>query len=72
MQNSTSSPDFQESPKAIGNITLPQIFLSNAEKPSRLLDHALAASETVKNLTQKLITLFIHPSESPAPPQISR
>jgi nitrogen-specific signal transduction histidine kinase/CheY-like chemotaxis protein len=40
----------------IGNITLAQTYLSKYEKPSRLLDQALAASETARNLTQKLIT----------------
>jgi len=40
----------------IGNITLAQTYLSKDEKPSRLLHHALAASETARNLTQKLIT----------------
>jgi PAS domain S-box-containing protein len=40
----------------IGNITLAQTFLDNKDKPFKLLDHALAASRTAKNLTQKLIT----------------
>jgi PAS domain S-box-containing protein len=40
----------------IGNITLAQTHLNAKEKPFRLLDHALVASKTAKNLTQKLIT----------------
>jgi PAS domain S-box-containing protein len=40
----------------IGNITLAQTYLSKDEKPSRFLDHALAASQSARNLTQKLIT----------------
>ena len=40
----------------IGNITLAQTFLSQKDKPYALLDHALIASKTAKNLTQKLIT----------------
>ena len=40
----------------IGNITLAQTHLNPMEKPFRLLGHALVASKTAKNLTQKLIT----------------
>jgi len=40
----------------IGNISLAQTYLSKDEKAFKLLDHALAASETARNLTQKLIT----------------
>ena len=40
----------------IGNITLAQTHLNAKDKPFRLLGHALVASKTAKNLTQKLIT----------------
>ena len=40
----------------IGNITLAQTHLNSRDKPFRLLGHALVASKTAKNLTQKLIT----------------
>jgi signal transduction histidine kinase/CheY-like chemotaxis protein len=40
----------------IGNITLAQTHLNPKDKPFRLLGHALVASKTAKNLTQKLIT----------------
>jgi PAS domain S-box-containing protein len=40
----------------IGNITLAQTHLDAKDKPFRLLGHALVASKTAKNLTQKLIT----------------
>ena len=40
----------------IGNITLAQTHLKPKDKPFRLLGHALVASKTAKNLTQKLIT----------------
>ncbi len=40
----------------IGNITLAQTHLDAKGKPFRLLGHALVASKTAKNLTQKLIT----------------
>jgi nitrogen-specific signal transduction histidine kinase len=40
----------------IGNITLAQTYLDKDDKPHMLLDHALVASKTAKNLTQKLIT----------------
>ena len=40
----------------IGNITLAQTHLNPRTKPFRLLGHALVASKTAKNLTQKLIT----------------
>ena len=40
----------------IGNITLAQTHLNSKDKPFRLLSHALVASKTAKNLTQKLIT----------------
>ena len=40
----------------IGNITLAQTHLDARKKPFRLLGHALVASKTAKNLTQKLIT----------------
>jgi PAS domain S-box-containing protein len=40
----------------IGNISLAQAYLDHSDKPFRLLDHALVASKTAKNLTQKLIT----------------
>ena len=40
----------------IGNITLAQTHLKSNDKPFRLLSHALVASKTAKNLTQKLIT----------------
>ncbi len=40
----------------IGNITLAQTHLDTRDKPFRLLGHALVASKTAKNLTQKLIT----------------
>jgi len=39
----------------IGNITLAQTYLNQNDKPFTLLGHALAASKTAKNLTQKLI-----------------
>ena len=40
----------------IGNITLAQTHMNPKDKPFRLLGHALVASKTAKNLTQKLIT----------------
>jgi PAS domain S-box-containing protein len=40
----------------IGNITLAQTYLNQEDKSYTLLDHALIASKTAKNLTQKLIT----------------
>ncbi len=40
----------------IGNITLAQTYLNKKDKPFKLLGHALVASRTAKNLTQKLIT----------------
>jgi len=40
----------------IGNITLAQTHLQPKDKSFRLLDHALVASKTAKNLTRKLIT----------------
>ena len=40
----------------IGNISLAQTYLDQADKPFRLLRQALAASQTACNLTQKLIT----------------
>lgn len=40
----------------IGNITLARRYLNKDDKAFRLLDQALQASETAKNLTQKLIT----------------
>ncbi len=40
----------------IGNVTLAQTHLNPEEKPFQLLGHALVASKTAKNLTQKLIT----------------
>jgi signal transduction histidine kinase len=40
----------------IGNITLAQTYLDKDDKLHMLLDHALVASKTAKNLTQKLIT----------------
>ena len=40
----------------IGNITLAQTHLNPRDKAFRLLGHALVASKTAKNLTQKLIT----------------
>jgi PAS domain S-box-containing protein len=40
----------------IGNITLAQTHMKSKDKPFRLLGHALVASKTAKNLTQKLIT----------------
>ena len=39
----------------IGNITLAQTHLKPQDKPFQLLGHALVASKTAKNLTQKLI-----------------
>jgi len=40
----------------IGNITLAQTHLRPQDKSFQLLDHALVASNTAKNLTRKLIT----------------
>jgi len=40
----------------IGNISLAQTYLDKKNKPFKLLGHALVASKTAKNLTQKLIT----------------
>lgn len=40
----------------MGNISLARIYLKPEEKPSALLEHALAASKTAKNLTHRLIT----------------
>jgi len=40
----------------IGNITLARTHLKSKDKSFRLLGHALVASKTAKNLTQKLIT----------------
>ncbi|UCD79695.1 MAG: response regulator [Desulfobacterales bacterium] len=40
----------------IGNITLAQTYLNKDDKPFRLLNHALVASQTARSLTQKLIT----------------
>jgi CheY-like chemotaxis protein len=40
----------------IGNITLARRYLNEDDKAFKLLDHALLASETAKELTQKLIT----------------
>lgn len=39
----------------IGNITLAQTYLNPDEKPFRLLQQALAASQAARNLTRKLI-----------------
>jgi two-component system cell cycle sensor histidine kinase/response regulator CckA len=40
----------------IGNITLAQTYLNPDDKPFKLLHQALLASQTARNLTQKLIT----------------
>ncbi len=40
----------------IGNISLARTYLNPAEKSFMLLEHALAASKTAKNLTHRLIT----------------
>jgi PAS domain S-box-containing protein len=40
----------------MGNISLARTYLKSEEKPSALLEHALAASKTAKNLTHQLIT----------------
>jgi len=40
----------------IGNISLAQTYLSQDDRSFKLLNHALAASETARKLTRKLIT----------------
>lgn len=40
----------------IGNVSLARTYLKSEEKPFALLENALAASKTAKNLTQRLIT----------------
>ena len=53
----------------MGNISLARTYLKPEEKPSALLEHALAASKTAKNLTHRLITFSrgVVPQKTRAP-----